>query len=59
MDPFCGGGSTLVEAQRLGLPSYGSDLNPVPALITRTLTRVAAEGLGKQPLHPESRGSEE
>ncbi|MGH9155575.1 MAG: DUF1156 domain-containing protein, partial [Acidimicrobiales bacterium] len=33
-DPFCGGGSTLVEAQRLGLPAAGSDLNPVPVLIT-------------------------
>lgn len=40
MDPFCGGGSTLVEAQRLGLPTYGSDLNPVPALISRTLTEL-------------------
>ncbi len=37
-DPFCGGGSTLVEAQRLGLSTHGSDLNPVPLLITRTLT---------------------
>lgn len=37
-DPFCGGGSTLVEAQRLGLPICGSDLNPIPVLITRVLT---------------------
>jgi putative DNA methylase len=36
-DPFCGGGSTLVEAQRLGLSSHGSDLSPVAVLITRTL----------------------
>lgn len=36
-DPFCGGGSTLVEAQRLGLPAAGSDLNPVPVLITKVL----------------------
>lgn len=39
-DPFCGGGSTLVEAQRLGLPAAGSDLNPVPVLITRVLTEL-------------------
>ena len=26
MDPFCGAGSTLVEAQRLGLPSLGLDV---------------------------------
>lgn len=38
-DPFCGGGSTLVEAQRLGLQSFGSDLNPVPVLISRALTQ--------------------
>lgn len=38
LDPFCGGGSTLVEAQRFGLPCYGSDLNPVPVLISRMLT---------------------
>ena len=31
VDPFCGGGSTLVEARRLGLNAEGSDLNPVPA----------------------------
>ena len=52
MDPFCGGGSTLVEAQRLGLPTYGSDLNPVPALITRTLTETLPKIYGLQPLHP-------
>jgi putative DNA methylase len=28
-DPFCGGGSIPLEAQRLGLRAYGSDLNPV------------------------------
>ena len=33
-DPFCGGGSTLIEAQRLGLPTIGSDLNPVPVLVS-------------------------
>lgn len=52
MDPFCGGGSTLVEAQRLGLPSVGSDLNPVPVLITRTLTEVLPRVRGGSGLHP-------
>jgi putative DNA methylase len=37
LDPFCGGGSTVVEAQRLGLPVVASDLNPVAVLITRVL----------------------
>lgn len=37
-DPFCGGGSTLVEAQKFRLGSIGSDLNPIPVLLTRMLT---------------------
>lgn len=53
MDPFCGAGSTLVEAQRLGLPTYGSDLNPVPVLITRALIQLLPPVHGQQPLHPE------
>ena len=32
-DPFSGGGSIPLEAQRLGLPAYGSDLNPVAVTI--------------------------
>lgn len=40
LDPFCGGGSTLIEAQRLGLRAFGSDLNPVPVLISRTLASI-------------------
>lgn len=52
MDPFCGGGSTLVEAQRLGLPTLGSDLNPVPTLITRILTQLLPNVYNGQPLHP-------
>ncbi len=53
MDPFCGGGSTLVEGQRLGLPTFGSDLNPVPVLISRTLTETLPKVWNRQPLHPE------
>lgn len=49
-DPFCGGGSTLVEAQRLGLPAAGSDLNPVPVLITRVLTELVPQVVGRPPL---------
>ncbi len=49
-DPFCGGGSTLVEAQRLGLPAAGSDLNPVPVLITRVLTELVPQVAGRPPL---------
>lgn len=51
LDPFCGGGSTLVEAQRLGLPARGSDYNPIPVLISRVLTEVPPLVDGHSPLH--------
>jgi putative DNA methylase len=53
-DPFCGGGSTLVEAQRLGLPAAGSDLNPVAVLITRTITQLVPQVAGRPPLVADS-----
>lgn len=53
LDPFCGGGSTLVEAQRLGLVSAGSDLNPVPTLVSRTLTQILPPSFGHPPIHAE------
>ena len=40
VDPFVGGGSTLVEGQRLGFETFGGDLNPVPVLISKTLTEL-------------------
>lgn len=51
LDPFCGGGSTLVEAQRLGLPSKGSDLNPIPVLISKALTELPPKVIDRPPLH--------
>lgn len=57
LDPFCGGGSTLIEAQRLGLPAQGSDLNPVPTLITRTLTNLLPAVAAETALHPPAAGS--
>jgi hypothetical protein len=38
LDPFCGSGTTLTEAQRNRLPSIGIDLNPIACLISRTKT---------------------
>lgn len=38
-DPFSGGGSIPLEAQRLGLPAYGSDLNPVAVMIGNPRTK--------------------
>ena len=44
-DPFAGSGTTLLEAQRRGLPSVGVDLNPIACLIARVKTSRAPEGL--------------
>jgi len=38
LDPFCGSGVTLVEAQRAGIESIGIDLNPIACLISRVKT---------------------
>jgi len=45
LDPFCGSGTTLVECQRKGLPSYGIDLNPIACLMARVKTQPVAKGL--------------
>jgi putative DNA methylase len=51
-DPFCGGGSIPLEAQRLGLESYGSDLNPVAVLMTKALIEVPPHAAGQPPVNP-------
>ena len=38
LDPFCGSGTTLVECQAMGIPSFGIDLNPVAVLISKVKT---------------------
>ncbi len=52
-DPFCGGGSIPLEAQRLGLRAYGSDLNPVAVLITKALIEFPPKFAGLAPVHPD------
>lgn len=44
-DPFAGSGTTLLEAQRLGLPSVGVDLNPIACLIARVKTAALPKDL--------------
>jgi putative DNA methylase len=54
LDPFCGGGSIPLEAQRLGLEAYASDLNPVAVLITKALIEIPSEFTGKPPVNAEA-----
>lgn len=54
-EPFCGGGSIPLEAQRLGLRAYGSDLNPVAVLISKALVEIPPKFAGLPPVNPQSR----
>ena len=53
-DPFSGGGSIPLEAQRLGLRAYGSDLNPVAVLIGKALVEIPPKFAGLPPVNPQS-----
>jgi putative DNA methylase len=53
-DPFCGGGSIPLEAQRLGLRAYGSDLNPVAVLISKALVEIPPKFAGMPPVNPKA-----
>ncbi len=54
-DPFAGGGSLPLEAQRLGLEAYASDLNPVAVLICKAMIEIPPKFAGKPPVNPEAR----
>ena len=54
LDPFAGGGSIPLEAQRLGLRTFASDLNPVPVLINKALIEIPPKYAGRPPVNPES-----
>jgi putative DNA methylase len=51
-DPFAGGGSIPLEAQRLGLQTFASDLNPVAVLINKAMIEAPALFAGHRPVHP-------
>ena len=53
-DPFSGGGSLPLEAQRLGLEVHAQDINPVAVLISRALTEIPAHFTGRSPVNPEA-----
>lgn len=52
-DPFAGGGALPLEAQRLGLESYASDLNPVPVTINKAMIEIPPKFAGRAPVGPE------
>ena len=54
-DPFAGGGSIPLEAQRLGLEAWASDLNPVAVLINKAMIEIPPKFAGMPPVHPKAR----
>ncbi|OFT41679.1 hypothetical protein HMPREF3165_03535 [Actinomyces sp. HMSC08A09] len=52
LDPFAGGGSIPLEAQRLGLEAHASDLNPVAVLINKALIEIPPRFAGRAPVFP-------
>jgi putative DNA methylase len=51
-DPFAGGGALPLEAQRLGLQAYASDLNPVAVLINKAMIEIPTKFAGRAPVNP-------
>jgi putative DNA methylase len=52
LDPFAGGGSIPLEAQRLGLEVHASDLNPVAVLINKAMIEIPPKYAGRPPVFP-------
>lgn len=55
-DPFAGGGALPLEAQRLGLESYASDLNPVAVTINKAMIEIPPKFAGMSPVGPVPEG---
>ncbi|PJM79043.1 DUF1156 domain-containing protein [Bifidobacterium scaligerum] len=55
LDPFAGGGSIPLEAQRLGLESHASDLNPLPVILNKALIDFPARFCGQASVNPEAK----
>jgi putative DNA methylase len=53
-DPFAGGGALPLEAQRLGLESHASDLNPVAVLINKAMIEIPPKFAGRPPVNAEA-----
>lgn len=54
LDPFAGGGTIPLEAQRLGLEAHASDLNPVAVLINKAMIEIPPKFADMPPVHPEA-----
>ena len=50
-DPFAGGGAIPLEAQRLGLSAFASDLNPVATIINKSMIEIPARFSNTKPVH--------
>jgi len=57
-DPFAGGGTLPLEAQRLGLEAHASDLNPVAVLINKAMIEIPPRFAGRPPVNPGARADE-
>lgn len=55
LDPFAGGGSIPLEAQRLGLEAHAHDLNPVAVMINKAMIEIPPKFAGQPPVNPEVR----
>jgi putative DNA methylase len=51
-DPFAGGGSIPLEAQRLGFEAWASDLNPVAVVINKAMIEIPPRFAGRLPVGP-------
>lgn len=58
-DPFAGGGSLPLEAQRLGLESWASDLNPVAVTINKAMIEIPPKFAGNAPVGPRLEGDKQ
>ena len=57
LDPFAGGGSIPLEAQRLGLEAHASDLNPVAVMINKAMIEIPPRFANMPPVNPQDRKS--
>lgn len=55
LDPFAGGGTIPIEAQRLGLKAYAHDLNPVAVMINKAMIEFPSIFGGRSPVNPDAR----